>query len=158
MSTPQVSKQDPSTVVATIAAGKLPKGFWNLEAFSKDDSLKEIHQAVVERLQVESPDADTLELMMMERVCFLYIFMRASEGQKTEDDQIKFDRTYKEMLALWVSMAADLRKQRLRAEETQGIRMQIVTEVARALKESLKDVDPAIANAVQLRLVSLVAV
>lgn len=142
-------------VVASISQGKIPKEFWNLDAFSDKESLQDIHTLVVERLQLESPDADTLELMMMERVCFLYIFMRANE---LDGEELSFDRTYKDMMGLWVSMAADLRKQRLRAEETQSIRMSIVTEVARALKEALKDVDPAISNAVQTKLVTLVAV
>lgn len=143
-------------VVTSIVSNKIPKNFWNLEAFEGKSNLKDIHALVVERLQLESPDADTLELMMMERVCFLYIFMRANEVK--DGEEISFDRNYKDMMALWVSMAADLRKQRLRAEETQGIRMAIVTEVARALKEALKDVDPEISNAVQSKLVTLVAV
>lgn len=148
-------EQDTKEVVASLHSGKLPTEFWNLEAFKNNPGLKDIHAMVVERLQYESPDADTLELMMMERVCFLYIFMRSNE---TKGEELSFDRTYKDMMGLWVSMAADLRKQRLRAEETQSIRMAIVTEVARALKEALKDVDPEISNAVQTKLVTLVAV
>lgn len=143
--------------VATIAAGKLPPNFWNLEAFTNQPALEHIHEAVVMRLQMESPDADTLELMMMERVCFLYIFMRANEIP-AEGEEITFDKTYKEMMTLWVGMAADLRKQRMRAEETQGIRMAIVGEVSRALKDALKGVDPEISKAVQTKLVTLVAV
>lgn len=148
--------EEAKEVVSSLAKNKIPPEFWNLDAFSEHPNLKDIHALVVERLQFESPDADTLELMMMERVCFLYIFMRATEA--VDDDELSFDRTYKDMMSLWVSMAADLRKQRLRAEETQSIRMTIVTEVARALKEALKDVDPAISNAVQTKLVTLVAV
>jgi hypothetical protein len=140
-------------VVTSIVSNKLPKEFWQTTVGGDNAVLKDIHATVVERLQLESPDADTLELMMMERVCFLYIFMRAQEAQEVE-----FDRTYKDMMSLWVSMAADLRKTRLRAEEEQSIRMSIVSEVARAIKEAMKDVDPAISNAVQTKLVTLVAV
>lgn len=142
-------------VVTALQENRLPADFWNLDAFSDKDHLHEIHRLVVERLQYEAPDADTLELMLMERVSFLYIFMRAKE---TSTEELNFDRTYKEMMSLWVSMAADLRKQRLRAEETSSIRMMIVSEVSKALKEAMKDVDPAIANAVQTKLVTLVAV
>lgn len=140
-----------------ISSGKIPDNFWNLSAFEHEPELKHTHTMVVERLQLESPDADTLELMMMERVCFLYIYLRAGE-KVSEDGKINFDRAYKDMMSLWVSMAADLRKQRLRAEETQGIRMSIISEVSRAIKEALKDVDPAVAKEVQTRLVTLVAV
>lgn len=143
-------------VVTALGENRLPARFWNLDAFQDRDHLRDIHAMVVDRLQAEAPDADTLELMLMERVSFLYIFMRAKEAGPTED--MAFDRTYKDMMSLWVSMAADLRKQRLRAEETSSIRMMIVSEVSKALKESLKDVDPAIANAVQTKLVTLVAV
>lgn len=142
-------------VVHALHENRLPARFWNLEAFDGREYLHDIHGMVVERLQAEAPDADTLELMLMERVSFLYIFMRAKEAS-VED--MTFDRTYKDMMSLWVSMAADLRKQRLRAEETSSIRMMIVGEVSKALKEALKDVDPIIANAVQTRLITLVAV
>lgn len=147
----------PDAVVESIEAGKIPKEFWNLDAFAQKEDLKHIHEIVVQRLQIESPDADTLELMMMERVCFLYVYMRAGEVID-EDGKVAFDRAYKDMMSLWVSMAADLRKQRLRAEEMQSIRMTIVAEVSRALKVALKDVDPLVAKEVQLRLVNLVAV
>lgn len=140
-------------VVEAIVDGKLPKKFWDLPQFAGKDHLKDLHVMVVDRLQQEAPDADTLELMMMERVCFLYIFMRAEE---TKDD-LTFDRTYGDMMRLWVNMASDLRKQRLRAEELQGLRMSIVTEVSRALKEALKDVDPEVSKVVQSRLITLVA-
>lgn len=144
-------------VVTALEQNRLPADFWNLEAFNERTNLRDIHALVVERLQNEAPDADTLELMLMERVSFLYIFMRASE-LPAEGEEIKFDRNYKDMMSLWVSMAADLRKQRLRAEETSSIRMMIVSEVSKALKEALKDVDPSIANAVQTKLITLVAV
>lgn len=141
-------------VVEAITKSQLPAQFWETTIAGGNSVLKDIHAVVVERLQYESPDADTLELMMMERVCFLYIFMRSQE----QGDEVAFDRTYKDMMGLWVSMAADLRKQRLRAEEEQSIRMSIVSEVAKAIKEAMKDVDPAISNAVQTKLVHLVAV
>lgn len=143
-------------VVQLVAADRLPDNFWNLDSFQSKDALKEIHAAVVQRLQMESPDADTLELMMMERVCFLYIFMRAKEAPTEDAEGPSFDRTYKDMMSLWVSMAADLRKQRLRLEETQGIRASIVGEVSRALKEALKGVDPAVAQTVQGKMLTLV--
>lgn len=143
--------------VEAIAKGKIPQDFWNHRALEGREDLQEIHAMIVDRLQIEAPDADMLELMMMERVCFLYIFMRSQE-QVVDGQEMSFDRTYKDMMSLWVSMAGDLRKQRLRAEETQGIRMSIVAEVSRALKQALKDVDPDIAKSVQTQLVTLVAV
>ena len=144
-------------VVALISEGKLPKDFWSLGDFEGGEGLKDLHNALVQQLQVEAPDADTLELMMMERVCFLYIYMRAKE-QGNAAEVTNFTRAYKDMLSLWVGMAADLRKTRMRQEEMSSMRMAIVTEIGRVLKSALKDVDPAISAKVQTSLVSLVAV
>lgn len=146
-----------NVVVKQIATNKLDQTeFWNLNRFKDNgEDLQMIHRLVVERLQQESPDADMLELMLMERACFLYIFMRAKE---LDAEEFRFDRTYAEMLRMWVSMAADLRKQRLRAEEMASIRAAVVGEIARALKEALAGVDPLIANNVTAKLVHLVAV
>ncbi len=143
-------------VVELLRDNKLPSGFWSLGDFEGQDGLKDIHAMLVQQLQHEAPDADVLELMMMERVAFLYVYMRAKE-QSNAAEVTQFTRAYKDMMTLWVSMASDLRKTRLRAEEAQSIRMSIVTEVGRALKEALKDVDPTISAKVQHRLLSLVA-
>lgn len=148
---------DDRVALRNITGGRLDSTeFWNLQAFTNQGRpLKKIHRTIVERLQMESPDADTLEMMLMERCCFLYIFMRARENNM---EDFSFDRTYSEMLRMWVSMAADLRKQRLRAEETASIRAAVVAEIARALKEALVGVEPEIATKVTSRLVHLVAV
>lgn len=161
--------------VRTGEVNDLSEKFWNTTAFANTNNgvmLSDIHAMVVERLQAEAPDADTLELMLMERVCFLYVFMRAIEMPKVINDPTSekvadgkggavsaftFDRTYREMMSLWVSMASDLRKQRMRAEEEANIRLSVVTEVSRVLKDALKDVDPEIATQVQTRLITLVA-
>lgn len=145
-----------SEVVTALEQNRLPDNFWNLEAFNEREHLRDIHAMLAQRLQDEAPDADTLELMMMERVSFLYIFMRAKESSAGEE--LTFDRAYKDMMSTWVSMAADLRKTRMRAEEMSSLRMMIVGEVSKALKEALKGVDPKIANEVQTKLITLVAV
>jgi hypothetical protein len=111
---------------------------------------------VIDRLTLEAPDADTLELMLMERVSFLYIFMRAKEAESASAT-VEFDRTYKDMMTLWVSMATALRQQRLRAEEVASVRLAVVSEVSRAIKEALKDIDPSVGHQIQSRIVSLVA-
>jgi hypothetical protein len=167
------------TVLKAVKSGEVDmvtmESFWNTSAFANTPHgpmLSDIHQMVVDRLQAEAPDADTLELMLMERVCFLYVFMRAIEVPKTAGDAqteqvadgkggavsaFTFDKTYREMMSLWVSMASDLRKQRMRAEEEANIRLSVVTEVSRVIKDALKDVDPEIATQVQTRLITMVA-
>lgn len=145
---------DNDAVVGAIVKNQIPSEFWDLPTFDNAAILKDVHTIVVDRLQAESPDADTLELMMMERVCFLYIYLRALEA----NSEVKIDHAYRDALKLWVSMAADLRKTRLRAEETASIRMAIVSEVSRALKVAMKGMDPAAVNEVTGKLVSLVAV
>lgn len=133
----------------------LPENFWDLAEVPIDgiESLKEIHKVVIARLLDEAPDADTLELMLMERVAFLYIYIRAKENKQL----FAHDRAYKETLQLWVGLAADLRKQRLRSVEEDKIRMEVIKEVAVALKEALKGIDPAKSAEVQDRFLSLVA-
>lgn len=153
-----MSDEEAVDVVTSLSSNKLPENFWSLGAFKNQTPLQDLHMAVVERLQLESPDADTLELMLMERVCFLYIFMRAKEVADAQAETLDFNATYQKMLSTWVGMAADLRKQRLRAEEISSVRLAVVSEVSRALKEALKDVDPGISHAVQTKLVTLVAV
>jgi hypothetical protein len=152
------SPDESSAVVASISKNRLPENFWSLDAFNGKEHLKDLHAAVVDRLTLEAPDADTLELMLMERVCFLYIFMRAKEIEDESSETLQFDRTYKDMMTLWVSMATALRQQRLRAEEVASVRMAVVSEVSRALKEALKDLDPKIGFQIQSKIVSLVAV
>lgn len=136
--------------------GTLPSSFWESTSFTADPELGALHSAIVSRLRQESPDADTLELMMMERVCFLYLYMRFYESES--GTKLSMSREYKEILQTWIKFAADLRAMRMKAEEIQSVRLAIVSEVSSALKKALDGLDPHISAAVQTKLVSLVAV
>lgn len=152
---------DIESVTAAISQNKLPSKFWDLPVFAGMEHVEDVHASLTQSLQDESPDADTLELMMMERVCFIYIYMRAWEmqgmGDSVEESQpFKFGREYKDLMGLWITMAADLRKTRMKAEEIATIRNAVVMEIGKAIKESLKGLDPKVAEQVQGKLLYLV--
>lgn len=153
---PTNSEPSMAEVTNLIKQNQLPEGFWSLGQLDGQEGLKDIHALLTMRMQSEAPDADILELMMMERVAFLYVYMRAKEASNSAE-VTEMTKAYKDMMTLWIAMAADLRKIRMRQEEMQNLRMSIVTEVGRALKEAMKGVDPSIAAKVQNHLISLVA-
>lgn len=104
----------------------LPAEFWSQhpEALG-DEALQLIYAEVSQRLKNENPDADTLELMLIERVAFLYVHIRNKENKKL----FAHDRAYKETLQLWGAMAADLRKRRERVSDVREITERILAQV-----------------------------
>jgi hypothetical protein len=120
----------------------LPGNFWsmNLPSEMVNENLQLLHAEIVSQLKKEAPDADTLEQMLMERVAFLYVFIRAKETKQ----MFAHDRAYKETMQLWVGMAADLRKQRQTADALEVIKSQVTAEVADAVNSALKSFDPEV--------------
>lgn len=134
------------------ATNKLPPDFWTLAEAPVEgmESLQLIHAEIVSRLQAESPDADTLELMMVERVAFLYIYVRAKEAKKL----FAHDRAYKETLQLWTQMAADLRKQRQSERGVDEIKTEIIGSVSDAMKGALSSLPPQVRSEVSEKVLS----
>jgi pantoate kinase len=120
----------------------LPDNFWsmNLSDTIVSTELQFLHAEIIARLKLEAPDADVLEQMLMERVAFLYVFIRAKETKNL----FAHDRSYKETMQLWAGMAADLRKQRQTADALEVIKAQVVAEVAGAVDSALQTFDPAV--------------
>lgn len=135
MTTENLPEQPPQTT-------GLPSDFWKVGV--KDNiispELKFLHSEIVARLRDEAPEADTLELMTIERIAFLYVFIRAKE----EKQMFAHDRAYKETVQLWAGMAATLRKERQQAETIEVIKMQVINEVKGAVDTALKTFDPAV--------------
>jgi len=133
-----------------VAKSDLPAAFWaqNFEALGIDMHLQVIYSEVTARLREENTDADTLELMLIERVALLYVYIR----HKEETQAFETSRAYKEMFQLWVAMAADLRKQRMHEENLQVLRDQILTSVQHAVMGAVKTFPPEIKQEVQERL------
>lgn len=134
------------------AKSALPPAFWaqNFEALGIDIPLQMIYQEVVSRLKDENPEADTLELMLIERVALLYVFIRHKEATNAFENS----RAYKEIFQLWATMAADLRKQRQAAESLQVLRDQILNSVQHAVMTAVKGMPLEVKKEVQERLLA----
>lgn len=126
----------------------LPASFWNVpEPFIPDQTLRFLHSDLSVRLREDNPDADTLELMAIERVASLYIWMRAKESAQG----FSSDASYKSIIQLWTTMAADLRKARTDLKTTAEAQAEIMTMLVKAINDGLAGVDPEIANTVKRR-------
>jgi hypothetical protein len=134
------------------AKSALPPAFWaqNFDALGIEIPLQMIYQEVVSRLKEENTDADTLELMLIERIALLYVLIR----HKEETNAFENSRAYKELFQLWVTMAADLRKQRQAAESIQILREQILVSVHHAVVTAVKGMPQEIKQEIQERLLS----
>lgn len=120
----------------------LPSQFWgmNVQEGIVSTEFQFLHAQIVAQLKEEAPDADMLEMMLMERVAFLYVFIRAKETKNL----FAHDRAYKETMQLWAGMAADLRKQRMTADAMEVIKEQVVAQMKGALDQALQSFDPAV--------------
>lgn len=110
-----------------------------------DEAHQLIYAEVVARLREENPDADTLELMLIERTAFLYVHIRVKE----QLGSFAHDRSYKETNALLVDLMRDLRKQKSSAQTAEQIRDSIIETVHEALAASVKKLPPEYAKSFQ---------
>jgi len=134
----------------SLADGGVPDDFWSVpESFIKDENLRLLHSIVCARLRQENPDADTLELMAIERVTSLFFYMRDRESAGA----MGRDQAYKAMMQLWVTMAADLRKTRIGVADESKIREGIYADVVRGIKNAVRGMEPEVAQTVRKRLV-----
>jgi hypothetical protein len=132
----------------TLIEGSVPPEFWAVpEKFIKDESLRLLHAEVCSRLRGENSDADTLELMAIERITSLFFYMRDRE----RIGGLASDAAYKSMLSLWVTMAADLRKSRSGLADEQSVRQSVMKDVASGVKKALQGLDPEVASVVRRR-------
>lgn len=127
----------------------LPTDFWaSPEQFIANESLRFLHAEVIARLRTESPNADTLELMLLERVASLYFYMRDRETKGGLNNAT----AYKSIMQLWVAMAGELRKGRDKAKTEEEIRAEVTGELVGAVKNSLQGLEPEVAMTIQRRL------
>jgi hypothetical protein len=132
------------------AKASLPEAFWaqNFDALGIDPPLQFLYAEIVARLKEENDDADTLELMLIERVALLYILIRHREAAQS----FQSDRSYKDIFQLWATMAADLRKQRVHQETSAQLKEQILSSVQNAVMIAVKGLPTEIKKEVQQRL------
>lgn len=133
----------------------LPPEFWQTpEQFIADDNLRFLHAEVCARLRRETPDADTLEQLCMERVASLYFYMRDRETKGGLNNAT----AYKSIMQLWVAMAADLRKARKEDSDVEKIRAEVTSDLVGAVRDSLQGLEPEIQMTITRRLRSTLAV
>lgn len=115
-----------------------------------EEALQLIYSEVIARLREENPDADTIESMMIERVAFLYVHIRHKETKKL----FAHDRSHKETLQLWVTMAANLQKKRQAERDLEAIKDSIVNAVQIAVMDAAKSLPPEMASDFQEKLLA----
>jgi hypothetical protein len=136
------------------AEAALPESFWvqDFQALGIEEPLQLIYTEVAKRLRDENKGADTLELMLIERVALLYVLIRHKESKQTLLGGFANDRSYKETFQLWATMAADLRKQRTHGESQDVLKEQILAGVQRAVMSAVKSMPKDVKQEVQTRL------
>jgi hypothetical protein len=134
----------------TLTDGDVPESFWSVsDKFISDDTLRLLHSEMCSKLRQENPHADSLELMAIERICSLYFYLRFMESS----GRSRGDAAYKNLMQVWMNMAADLRKSRIGSQDEDQIRGEILTGVSRAVTAALQGIDPDTASTVKRRIV-----
>ncbi len=137
----EVEGQGPATA-EDEGSEELSPEFWKAPegALGEDPTFSLIHAQVIARLKAELLTDDTLELMLIERVAFLYCHIRYKESKKL----FAHDRAYKETLQLWVGLAADLRKFRKDGQGVEELRDSIFTAVKDATAKAVATLPPEV--------------
>lgn len=122
--------------------------FWTLPKDTVEtEGLDLIYAEVVSRMQKELAqiDGSIADYMLAERAAFIYVKTRDGEAK---DLKKEFDhyRNWKETQALIQSLLAQLSRTLRDSIDLSSIRESIAVTVVAAIKESLKGVDPEVAN------------
>jgi hypothetical protein len=150
---------------------ELPKDFWNFpKALIPDTKMQTLHKETIKKLREENDSADTLELMLIERIATLYFIIRCKEaatvyadkveeeGNEEKAEQVRKsrgfenERMYRDLQTLWNTMVGDLRKSRSGQIEVERIKGQITEMFAQGIKDALADLPPSTRLVVQNRL------
>ena len=127
----------------------VPDGFWNMPStFIESSEIQEMYKSLYKQLLQENPDRDTIETMMIERAAALYAYMRSIEAT----DGYTNSTSYRQLTALWNSMANDLRKTRTVNFDEAKVREEITLEFIHLINKSLQGFSPEVANSVRHRL------
>lgn len=128
-----------------------PQELFNLpEEFIEDPGLRLLHAEVCARLLSDQPDADMLDVMIIERTTTAYFYVRQKELAGSD---ALHPATYKNIIRMWLELATELRKKRLESFSELEVKEKIVGAVVGALNESIYGLDPVIAKTVRDRMV-----
>lgn len=129
----------------------LPEGFWTLpETFIDDEGIRQIYSSLYKKLLEENPDRDTIQLMMIQRAAALFAYMRSLEKK----DGYRNSSDYRQLAALWNSMANDLRKNKIHDYSETDIRQEIMLDLMQRMNSALQGFDVQIASTVRRRVLA----
>lgn len=134
----------PSTGEITTYSAQL----WTVpDAFIPDEDLRLLYDLVSEQLRADNPDADSLEVLMIERVASLYIFLRYRESQGDVDSLTAYHKN----LELWAKLVDQLRRKRVDNSVDDANKSKIKEKVIEAFAKTLQGMEPEVANHIRQR-------
>lgn len=104
-----------------------------------DEPLQLIYSEVVAGLRQENPHADIMDAMWIERTVSLYTRIRNRETKQDFDS----DKSYLEMMKLWVTLATALQRKRQDDMDVEEVRDRILASVQIAVSDAMKAALPA---------------
>ena len=119
------------------------------EDFITDEGLRILHAEVCARLLADQPDADMLDVLIIERVATAYFYVRQKEASGTDMSPA----TYKNIIKMWLEVATELRKKRLEAFTESEVKDKVAALVVGALNDSIYGLDPVIGKTIRDRMV-----
>lgn len=131
----------------------LPANMWELPAEAiENEQYRVLFTEISARLRSEMsevPGFGVLQEMMVERIAFLYVWLRDREARGL--DATLAGRNYKETMQLWVSMAASLHKDARTSVDREEIRAHIIKGVMVTLNGVMDTMHPDVADGLRER-------
>lgn len=110
-----------------------------VDAFFGTEGLKpeyaEVRQSILARLMEEHPHADTLDVILLERVSYSYARIRQREAA----GMFGSERNYKAALSMLQTFITETRKSENREQLLDLIRADAIDIVVKSLKEAVQD-------------------
>ncbi len=127
---------------SSVVLQEFQTALWNVpEAFIPDEGLQDLYELLATQLRQDNPDADTLEIIMIERVAALYVFLRYREltgdtGSLT---------AYHKNIELWAKLVDQLRRKRVDNSTDEVAKSKMLAGVSEAFQKTLTGLEPEVA-------------
>ena len=93
-------------------------------------TLSSLYLETLARLREDHPDVGTAELMLMERIAFLFMWMKFLETKN-----FKANNDYRDVMKLWSSLVSDLAK--ITAKNPEEVREAVLSKVSSAVASAV---------------------
>lgn len=126
---------------------RLPEEFWDQGEHALPEAGRAVYELILGELRRDverTPGFGVVEMLLAERVAFLYSHIRGREAAAPTDDGegnqhgFAHDRAYKETLQLWRDMALSLRKAGAEERDDEEIRKHVLEAVTRTISSVLE--------------------